>query len=415
MKSVVSFLILFLVVINLKLNAQDKIDLLILNQNYPEALKQIDEKLSEKPEASLYLKKGLICNRLQKYQDAIEAFSDGLDYNPNSIGLNEEMAESQALLGNFHDAIKYYKKSNQLQPENLVIKGKLGRTYINLKKYENAYEVFSEIYAEDSTNVYWNKQLAFCAFQTMRKKQAIALYEKVLIQNPRDYKSYFNLARLYGNGEQEKIVNVLDQGLKQFPGDADLNLDYANFYFGSKQYDFAVEKFEDYFIAGGDSAYKTNLNYAISLYLSGNEDKALSQLRKLYFINPNDAFVLFYRSLCHKKMNDFEEAEGFMEGAIEMSYPDWLPEMYHHLGQIYGQQRKFKESVEALQKSHELDPANPEVLFEIATTYEEFNSNKTLALNYYRIYLKEAGTAGKNLNYALDRIERIKEDLFFEE
>ena len=98
-----------------------------------------------------------------------------------------------------------------------------------------------------------------------------------------------------------------------------------------------------------------------------------------------------------------------------MSYPDWLAEMYHHLGQIYGQQRKLKESVEALKKSHEFDPSNAEVLFEIATTYEEYNANKTLALTYYRIYLKEAGVEAKNVNYALKRIERIKEDLFFEE
>jgi len=89
--------------------------------------------------------------------------------------------------------------------------------------------------------------------------------------------------------------------------------------------------------------------------------------------------------------------------------------MYHSLGQIYGQQRKFSESVEALKKSVELKPDKYEVLFEIATTYEEFNSNKTLALNYYQIYLKEAGEQAENIDYALTRINKIKEDLFFEE
>jgi tetratricopeptide (TPR) repeat protein len=104
-----------------------------------------------------------------------------------------------------------------------------------------------------------------------------------------------------------------------------------------------------------------------------------------------------------------------MNTAIELATPAYLPEMYHHLGQIYGQQRKFEESVVALKKANELDPTNHEVLFEIATTYEEFNSNKTMALNYYNIYLKEAGESARNANYALDRIQKIKEDLFFEE
>ena len=130
---------------------------------------------------------------------------------------------------------------------------------------------------------------------------------------------------------------------------------------------------------------------------------------------PNDPFVLFYKILNHKQLAEYQDAEKFMEYAIDMSIPDYLAEMYHHLGQIHGQQREFEESVEALNKSYELNPNNHEVLFEIATTYEEYNSNKTLALNYYRIYLKEAGESGKNINYALDRITKIKEDLFFEE
>ena len=103
-----------------------------------------------------------------------------------------------------------------------------------------------------------------------------------------------------------------------------------------------------------------------------------------------------------------------MKTAIEAATPFYLSDMYHHLGQIYGLQRKFEESIAALKKANELDPKDHEVLFEIATTYEEFNNNKTIALNYYQIYLNEAGMGGKNSEYAQARINRIKEDMFFE-
>jgi len=75
----------------------------------------------------------------------------------------------------------------------------------------------------------------------------------------------------------------------------------------------------------------------------------------------------------------------------------------------------YPDAVSALGKANEMDTGNPEILFEIATTYEEFNSNKTLALNYYQIYLKEAGAAARNMEYAQDRIAKIKEEMFFEE
>ena len=416
MKTSVSICIALFVLLFLTGNSQEKTDLLILQKNYAEALIQIDKKLQQQPGAELFLKKGLIMNNLQQYQEAAAAYSAGLQYDPDHFELNSEIAESLSLLGNYHDAVQFYQKAAQLQPQNQVIKGKLGRTFMSLKNYTKAHETFTELYALDSINVYWNKQLAYCAYETGKREQAKQLYERVLAENPRDYKTYINLSQLYKINEQEKAVAILEQGLLQFPGDAELNLMFANLYFGGKQYELAVPKFENYYSAGGDTLdLKTRLNYGICNYLAGEEEKALKTLRNIYYLNPNDAILLFYLSLCHKKMKNFGDAESFMEGAIDMSYPDWLPEMYHHLGQIYGQQRKFPESIEALKKSHEMDPTNPEVLFEIATTFEEYNTNKTLALTYYRIYLKEAGEAGKNINYALKRIERIKEDLFFEE
>ncbi|MFW6257177.1 MAG: tetratricopeptide repeat protein [Prolixibacteraceae bacterium] len=415
MKTSISICIALFVLLFFTGNSQEKIDLLILQKNYDEALVQIDKKLQQKPGAELFLKKGLVLNNLQRFQQAVTAFSAGLQYTPDHFELNTEIANNLSLLGNYHDAESFYQKTVQLQPQNLPVKGKLGRVLINLKNYKKAHEIFSGMYNIDSTNIFWNKQLAFCAYETGKTDQAKMLYEKVIEQNPRDYKTYMNLAQLYKRDEQEKAVALLEQGLQQFPGDANLYLNFANLYFGGKQYELAAKNFEKYFHFGGDTVnFKTRLNYGICTYLSGDEKKALNILRDIYFSNPNDAILLFYVSLCHKKMKNFENAESFMEGAIDMSYPGWLSEMYHHLGQIYGQQRKFKESIDALKKSHEFDPSNPEVLFEIATTYEEYNANKTLALTYYRIYLKEAGQGGKNINYALKRIDRIKEELFFE-
>ena len=52
------------------------------------------------------------------------------------------------------------------------------------------------------------------------------------------------------------------------------------------------------------------------------------------------------------------------------------------------------------------------LLFTIKQTKSFFN--KTLALNYYRAYLKEDSEQAENAEYALMRIGKIKEDLFFE-
>ena len=410
-------LILFLLVsISVNSFAQDKIDILILNKNYEEALNQINKKIEKQATVQLFLKKGHIYSSLQNYQEALKAFSEGYQLDPANTEILGEMAENLAQLGNYYDAAPFFERVKELAPDDLTTIAKMGRNYINMDNYRKAYEVFSEMYAKDSTNWYWNKQLAYCAFRTGKKKFATLLYERIIDENARGYSSYFNLLRLYNKKEQaELFLALIDKGLEQFPGNSGFYEELAGYRFANKEYEEAKSNLEKYFEADGDSTYKVLLNYGISCYFAKDENLAINILKKCEGLNPNDPYVSFYLSLSYKRLVKYELAEKYMNWAIQTSIPGYLSEMYHHLGQIYGQQRKFKESIAALKKSVDYDPTNYEVLFEIATTYEEYNSNKTLALNYYRIYLREAGEEAGNVNYALDRISRIKEDLFFEE
>jgi len=395
---------------------QNNIDLLILNKKYDQAIVKIENQIQKSPSAGLYMKKGMVFQNLQNYQKALEAFMSGLQIEPDNVELLSETAESFSVLGNNIDAINFYDRACKLAPQNLPLAAKLGRVHINLKDYKSAYQVFSNIYLQDSSNVYWNKQLAYAAFRTFNREQATHLYEKVLEDNPRDYNSYSNLIHAYNwKKEGNKILETINKGLAEFSNDPDLLLELAMYFYKTKQYELATENFEKYLQGEKDPSYEVLMNIAISTYFAEHEKKALERFNNLNRQNPNDPLVMYYQSLCYKKLKNYEQSEELMQEAIDASIPDYMAEMYHHLGQILGQQRKFKESIAALEKAHELNPAKKEVLFEIATTYEEYNSNKTLALNYYRIYLKEAGEGGKNTIYALDRIEKIKEDLFFDE
>ena len=396
--------------------AQRKIDLLLIDKNYDKALQEIDKELAVNPSSELFYKKGVVYKNLQDYQKALEAFLSGLQYNASNVVMLEETAECFSILGNNKDAISFYEKAIQVDPENLALAGKLGRVHINLNDYKTAYNVFSGIYEKDSSNVYWNKQLAYCSFRVFQREQARDLYERVLDANPRDHGTYINLIHCYNwKKEATEIMATIDSGLVQFPADKDLLFEKAMFFYKTKRYGPAMLQFEKYLEQEKQPAYETLMNYGISTYFAEQEAKALDIFGDLKRMNPNDPLVMYYQSLCNRKLKNFEDAIELMTFAIDASVPDYVSEMYHHLGQMYGQQRDFKASIEALKKAYELNPGKTEVLFEIATTYEEYNSNKTLAMNYYRIYLTESGESAKNAIYALERIEKLKEDLFFDE
>jgi len=396
--------------------AQQEIEMLIFSRDYQGALSLIEKEISANPSADLYYKKGLVLNSQQNYAEAILAFQNAIQTDSVNPIIMAELAENYAILGNYHDAMYWFEKTASIQPENLSLLAKNGRNYISLKSFEKAYICFSDVYTKDSTNVYWNKQLAFCAFRVGKRKQAIELYTKVLEVNPRDYSTYINLIRIFDKQKEDSLITAaFDAGFTNFPGDAELLGERARFYFETKKYDLAKPDFENYFLAGGDSIYAVLINYGITCYFTKNDSLAAQILEKCVAQVVNDPYVLFYLALSYKRMNDFDTSEQYMKAAIEAATPAYLPDMYHYLGQILGQQRKFAESIAALQKANELDPENKEVLFEIATTYEEYNSNKTLALNYYNLYLKEAGEEAKNIDYALTRMKKLKEDLFFDE
>ena len=396
--------------------AQRKIDLLLIEKNYDKALQEINNELAANPSAQLYYKKGVVYKNLQDYQQALEAFMNGLQYDANEVVMLEETAECFSILGNNRDAVAYYEKALKVEPNNLSLAGKLGRVHINLDDYKTAYNVFSGIYEKDSTNVYWNKQLAYCSFRVFERERARDLYEKVLEANPRDHGTYINLIHCYNwKKEANEIMATIDSGVVQFPADKDLLFEKAMFFYKTKRYGPAMLQFEKYLEQEKQPAFEILMNYGISTYFAGQEEKALDIFGDLKRMNPNDPLVMYYQSLCNRKLKNYEDAIELMTFAIEATVPGYVSEMYHHLGQMYGQQRQFKESIEALKKAYELNPGKTEVLFEIATTYEEYNSNKTLAMNYYRIYLTESGEKAKNVIYALERIDKLKEDLFFDE
>lgn len=407
-------IILILLVLPFQLIAQS-VDELILNRNYDKALEKLSEQIQEKPEADLFFKQALVFNEQSKPMNAVKSLEQALILDPKNSLYLSELGENYTALGNLYQAVSCFSKAVELTPNNLSLKGKLGRTFISIDDFRKAFETFDEIWKIDSTNVFYNKQYAFAAFKTGKPDLAIHLYEQVVAENPEDFGSHLNLMAIYKRKKAvDKILESGNRALTVFPGNATLLLRQAEALYELKAYEFAINPYETY-LAENDSTYDVLKNYGISLFFSKNEEKALEILENCFYQVPNDQYVNFYIGLCYKNLADYSRSAEFLNSAIECAQPPYLGEMYHHLGQVYGNNREFEKSIAALQKAFELDNEKFEVLFEIATTYEEFNFNKTMALNYYNIYLRTAKEKAKNAGYALTRIQKIKEDLFIGE
>jgi tetratricopeptide (TPR) repeat protein len=390
------------------------IDELILNKKYDKALDYISAQIQEKPDAGIYFKQALVYRELSNPMLASKALEAALLYEPKNSLILADLGENYALLGNQYQSVECFRQAASLSPENLSLQAKLGKAYISIDDFQRAFQTFETIYRVDSVNPYFNKQFAFSAFRTGKPDLAIRLYEKVIAENPGDFTSHLNLISVYKRKKDVgQVFSSGNRALTIFPKNPTLLLRQADALFELKDYERAIVPYESY-LSENDSTYEVLKNYGIALYFFKKEQLAIPMLEKCYAMVADDPFVHFYLGLAYKNMADYERSAEYLLAAIACAQPVYMTEMYHHLGQVYGNNREFEKSIGALKKAYEFNNERVEILFEIATTYEEFDFNKTMALNYYSNYLKTAGEKAKNANYALDRLKKIKEDLFIE-
>lgn len=395
--------------------AQDEVDLLLLKQEYTKAIDLIDQKLQTQPSGDLYFKKSLAHKQLMDYPAAIADLDSALSKEPITVSYLSNRADLLQALGNHHEASADFERALSLTPDDLLLKYALGKSWLYLNDYKKAHSTFAEILQVDSTNVMYKKYGALAAYKADSFKVAASLYENYLRQNPNDLTAYLNLASVYEKlKEKNRMMMTLYRAGRQFPNNRTIQLKTANASFENKDFQMAQRLYHQ-FMTRHDTLLPVLLNYGICLYHNKYTEDAIEILEKCYSAAPNDVYVNFYLGVSHKRLDHYELASNYLDFAIYISVPEFHPEMYHHLAQVYGSLQEYEKSIECYQKAYDLDSRKVEVLFEIATTYEEYNFNKTLAINYYRSYLLEAGEKAENADYALDRIQRIKEELFFEE
>ena len=249
-------------------------------------------------------------------------------------------------------------------------------------------------------------------FASGKADQAIDLFESVLASNPNDFNTYQNLILLYLKSvDAVQIVRTSDRGLYFLPENPAILLRGANSLYNLAEYEEAKPFYERY-LSRNDSALEIFKNYGITLYFCKEPEKAISLLEKYFYQIPNDPNVDFYLGLAYRDMATLSRSAEFLEMAVACAQPTYLAEMCHHLGKVYGLNREFELSIKALQKAFNFNTKKVEILCEIAKTYEEFNPNKKLALNYYNQYLKEAGDSAVNAKYAQERVRIIREGTY---
>ena len=145
-----------------------------------------------------WLEKGLALMESGKYQDAIEAYSEAIELNPNYVKAYNNRGVAYRNLGEYQQAMRDYGRAIEIDPNYVEAYNNRGIAYAKLGDYRQAirdYDRAIELNPENAL-VYCNRGIAYDKLGDYR--QSIRDYDKTIELDPKFALAYYNRGISYG-------------------------------------------------------------------------------------------------------------------------------------------------------------------------------------------------------------------------
>lgn len=265
-----------------------------------ETLSQIDSlnnqllKDAEKEETSeAYLKKGRIYRRMEKYEEAIEAYTKAIELDPNVSEAYNNRGATYYVMGEYEKAIEDYSQAIKNDPDFSQAYNNRGVVYYERGEYEKAIKDYIKAIElnPNYSRAYSNKGAAHNKLREYEK--AIEDCTKAIELNPNLSKAYNNRGAAYNEmGEYEKAIENCEKAIK-------IDSKLCN-------------------------AYK---HMGVAYYRKNDFLKALSYLDKAIELDPKYKEAYEMRAKVYRALNKGKEAEEDEKRAEKTVKNSWVTEV----------------------------------------------------------------------------------------
>ena len=208
--------------------------------------------------AKMDLKEGTDLYEAKKYEEAVKKFNSALQKDPSLHVVYIDLGLSYMAMyvpGSTHpkdlayveEAIKAFKKYQELYPDDPKVNEYLITMYLNADRKEDAIKYFEEQLAKDDTNTAFMQKLAFLYAQTGKFDEALKWYQRRAAVEPDNPEAYYIIGVICWEKsykfadvtpeQRERLVRVgmdaLEKAIRINPNYADAYL-YMNLLFREK-------------------------------------------------------------------------------------------------------------------------------------------------------------------------------------
>lgn len=351
------------------------------NYDYETALTLISQ---EPPTVPLLYQKGRALKGLGNNDEALLVFQEIVAQDSLNPRAYIEAAECSKSVARYYDAIDYYRRALNLNPDNKYVRIQYISLLLSLKRYSESLaesnllaQTDSSAYvlhlrAESMGNVYNNTEI-------MRVVEA---YQDIRRRYPKDYLSAAKLGNLYVAGRQlEDAIKVTEDYRAIDSTNIFVNRVNAQAYCLSGDYAKAIDRYEQ-LLQEKDSTFQTCFYAGISYYAVEDFYPAHDLLERALKDDGTNINVLYYLGRACAKTSWKKEGVKYLETAVNLAMPtdSVMSRLYVGLADCYKMDFQYRAQAKTLMEQYrEYDRKNHKLLYDAAFVY------------YY--YLKDAGKA----------------------
>jgi len=239
--------------------------------------------------------------------------------------------------------------------DKIKIFGQIQKAYdlFGKRRFNEAGEILNKALPLDPDNPGIHYLLARLHFINVKFEEAIQELKEVLKVNNRNTDALMLLGLCYLNiNKPDEAIEELERISQIMPLDVD-SLSVLSIAYRDKE-DFAksLEYIEKAIAIDGENI-KWRLQYAETLDLMGQDEKALREFEFIREKDPSNPRVYSSLGLFYMNRGEFEKGVSFLEESIQLA-PS--PEIYYYLGFAYKKVGRNREAIESLKKYLEIAP-----------------------------------------------------------
>jgi len=391
---------------------------------YPEAAAQLEKILPQVPESfEVHELLGLVYAAQSQNERAREHLEKAVRLNPNSASARTNLGNNLLELGKPDLAEQQFKKAVALEPGSYDANHNLGELYARSNKfpeaipyleraqhakpsaYDNGYDLalayllanrlpeareLAQSLLKQKDTAELHNLLAEVEEKSGNFVIAVNQYQAAAHMDPSESNIFDWGSELLLHRTLEPAIEVFQKGFERFPNSARMAIGLGMAYYSLGKYDDAVKSLlRAADLAPSDPRGYPFLSRAFDSSPSQAED-VIERFRRYAQLEPASGQALYYYAVSLWKGKraqdpnvDLSQIESLLKKSIALA-PN-LAEAHLQLGNLYSDQRKYREAIPEYLKARELNPDLADVHYRLAQAYVRTGEND-LAQEELRTY-----------------------------